>query len=132
VLADMFAAMSDKPQWALDLEAKHGLPIDQIPGAIYALCYDPAVIVQAVSTDYAGPSPQRNGRGLMSATPIRHYVGWSQQADPKRRISKHHNAGTPVTISVVGQGTLRDEHRTKLTGKCAVCGEPYRDYLAIP
>jgi hypothetical protein len=112
------------------LEAKHGKPYDQIPGTIYALHYDPAVVVQRVSQDYAGLSPQRNGRGLLSASPIRHYVGWTQQVNPRKRIAAHHIASTPVTVTIVGQGTMRDEERLKRTGRCSVCGEPFSDSLA--
>jgi hypothetical protein len=32
-------------------------------------------------------SPQRNGRGLLPAPPIRHYVGSTQQANPRRTMA---------------------------------------------
>ena len=118
--------------WERALEARHGKPIDQIPGTIYALHYDPPAIVQSVSSDYAGPSPQHNSRGFLSASPIRHYVGWTQQANPRKRIDKHHNAGTPVTWTILGEGTQRDEQRIKASGRCSVCGDPFRDSLALP
>lgn len=107
----------EKPQWVLDLEAKHGLPIEQIPGTIYALCYDPPTVVHAVSRDYAADPPDRDARGLVSASPIRHYVGWSQQTKPERRIGRHHDARTPVTVTIVGQGTMVEEDRIKHKGK---------------
>jgi hypothetical protein len=124
--------MSTKAEWELALEAKHGKPIDQISGIIYALHYEPPAVVQSVSSDYAGPSPQSNGRGFLSASAIRHYVGWTQQADPQKRIAKHHNSGTPVTVTIVGEGTMREEQRTKRTGRCSVCGDAFRDSLALP
>jgi hypothetical protein len=76
-----------KPPWVLALEEKHGLPIEQVPGTLYALCYDPPYVVRSVSTDYAGADPRHDSRGFLAAGPIRHYAGWTQQADPDRDLS---------------------------------------------
>lgn len=115
-----------KPQWVLDLEAKHGLLGEQIPGTIYALCYDPPAVVRSVSINYAATPPKRTSSGFESATPIRHYVGWTQQADPRKRIAKHHLAATPVRVSL-STGTMCDEEQMQRTGQCSVCGEPFAD-----
>lgn len=119
-----------KPQWVLDLEAKHGIPWEQIPGTIYALCYDPPTVVRSVSINYAAAPPKRTSSGYQSATPIRHYVGWTQQADPRKRIAKHRRAATPVRVSL-STGTMRDEEETQRTGHCSVCGEPFADSLTV-
>ncbi|WP_375425512.1 hypothetical protein [uncultured Friedmanniella sp.] len=119
-----------KPQWVLDLEAKHGLPYLEIPGTIYTLCYDPPVIVRSVSRNYAGPSPVFARGGFESATPIRHYVGWTQQADPRKRISRHHRAATPVTVTL-STGTMLDEDHLQQTGHCPTCGGAFADSLAV-
>ncbi len=113
-----------RPDWVRRLEDKHGLPIHQIPGTIYGLCYDPPTVVESVSLDYAGDPPEHNARGYVSAGPIRHYVGWTQQRDPNRRISNHHRASTSVTVTV-GRGTMEREEQVKRTASCPTCGQPY-------
>jgi hypothetical protein len=106
-----------------DLEAKHGMPLDQIPGQIYVLHYEVPQVVRSVSRDYAGPSPATDADGFVSATPIRHYVGWTQQARPSKRISRHGPAAYREVV-YLEPGTSRDEKRLKLTGTCPKCGEP--------
>jgi len=124
----MDSTKDPRPEWVRRLEEKHGLPINEIPGTIYGLCYDPSVVVESVSMDYAGDPPEHNARGYLSAGPIRHYVGWTQQRDPNRRIRNHHNAGTAVTVTL-GQGTMEREEEIKRTGTCPTCGRPYADSL---
>jgi hypothetical protein len=119
-----------RPQWVLDLEAKHGVPLEQIPGMVYALHYDPPRVVRSVSGDYAGVEPRADSAGWLSAGPIRHYVGWTQQRDPRKRISKHAPMSATEIVDLA-PGTMRDEHELKLTGQCPKCGEPYRNSLAI-
>lgn len=120
---------ADKPQWVLDLEAKHGLPIEQIPGMVYALHYDPPRVIRSVSGEYAGPDPQRDASGWLSAGPIRHYVGWTQQRDPRKRIGRHAPLGVTEIVHLE-PGTMLDEHKLKRTGHCPKCGEPYRKSIA--
>lgn len=122
-------SQAGKPQWALELEAKHGLPIEQIPGAVYALHYDPPRIVRSVSGDYAGPHPQPDSSGWLSAGPIRHYVGWTQQGDPRKRIGRHAPMGVTEIVHVES-GTMLDERELKRTGRCPRCQKPYRDSIA--
>jgi hypothetical protein len=124
----MDSAKDPRPEWVRRLEEKHGLPINEIPGTIYELCYDPPIIVESVSLDYAGDPPEDNNRGYLSAGPIRHYVGWTQQQDPKRRIRNHHRAGTAVTVTLA-HGTMDREEEIKRTASCPICGRRYADSL---
>ena len=116
-------------QWAADLEAKYGMPLDQIPGKVYVLHYEVPQLVKSVSRDYAGPSPQADANGFLSARPIRHYVGWTQQVKPSKRISRHGPAGNREVV-YLQPGTTRDEQTLKLTGACPKCGEPLAASLA--
>lgn len=117
--------------WEADLEAKHGLPLDQIPGSVYVLHYEVPQIVKSVSTDYAGPYPRSDTDGLLSKTPIRHYVGWTQQAKPSKRIGRHGPAALRKVV-YLQPGTMHDEQTMKLTGTCPQCGEPLGASLAQP
>jgi len=116
-------------QWRLDLEAKYALPSEQIPGNVYALHYEIPRFVKSVSRDYAGRDPEEDSSGLRSAGPIRHYVGWTQQQNPRRRIGKHAPLAA-TQIAYLEPGTLQDEAQLKLAGLCPMCHEPYRDSLA--
>ncbi len=118
-------------QWASDLEAKHGMPLEQIPGIVYVLHYEVPQIVRSVSNDYAGPSPKTDADGYLSARPIRHYVGWTQQAKPSKRISKHGLASYREVV-YTEPGTIRDETAMKLTGTCPKCGELLSESLILP
>lgn len=120
-----------KPQWVVDLEAKHGLPVEQIQGTVYALHYDPPRVVRSVSGDYAGPDPRSDSSGWLSAGPIRHYVGWTQQRDPRKRIGRHAPMGVTAIVHLV-PGTMLDERELKQAGRCARCGELFRDSMAAP
>jgi hypothetical protein len=75
---------------------------------VYAWHYDVPQRVKSVSRDYAGPGAALGPGGLASAKPIRHYVGWSQQADPRKRIYNH----GPVALREIvylESGTMVDE-----------------------
>ena len=115
--------------WEADLEAKHGLPLDQIPGHVYVLHYEVPQVVKSVSGDYAGPSPRADSDGLLSATPIHHYVGWTQQRLPNKRINRHGPAALREIV-YLQPGTTQDEQAMKLTGICPTCGEPLAASLA--
>jgi hypothetical protein len=116
-----------KEQWQLNLEATYGLPIEQVPGTVYSLCYDPPFVVRSVSSDYAATPPEITSYGFNSATPLRHYVGWTQ-AEVRRRLYNHHPAKTPVTVTI-SEGTLPDEEQMKHTGTCPTCGHPFAESL---
>jgi hypothetical protein len=117
--------------WEADLEAKHGVPLGQILGQVYVLHYDVPQIVKSASIDYAGSASRSDKDGLLSAAPIRHYVGWTQQRLPRKRINRH---GPAALREIVYQapGTTRDERAMKLTGTCPKCGEPLAASLARP
>lgn len=117
--------------WEADLEAKHGMPLDQIPGHVYVLHYEVPQTVKSVSSDYAGPSPLTDADGYLSATQIRHYVGWTQQRLPRKRISRHGPAALRGIV-YLQPGTTQDEQAMKLTGTCPKCGEPLAVSLARP
>jgi hypothetical protein len=112
----------DKPEWVLALEAKHGKPIEQIPGTVYVLCYDPPQIVKSVSRDYSGRNAIPVKSRLLSERPITHYVGWTQQDNPDKRIANHGPA-TGRTVASLQSGTMLDEQAMKETGACPRCGE---------
>jgi hypothetical protein len=117
--------------WEADLEAKHGMPLDQIPGHVYVLHYEVPQTVKSVSRDYAGSSPLADTDGFLSATPIRHYVGWTQQRLPRKRINRHGPAALREIV-YLQPGTTQDEQRMKLTGTCPKCGEPLAASLVRP
>jgi hypothetical protein len=93
------------------------------------LHYEQPQVVKSVSTDYAGPDPKADKDGFASATPIRHYVGWTQQAKPNKRISRHGPAALREVV-LLQPGTMQDEQAMKLTGTCPKCGEPLAASLA--
>jgi hypothetical protein len=123
-------AAATRPQWELDLEAKHGMPLDQIRGTVYALHYDPPRVVKSVSADYAGLHPRSDSDGLLSAGPVTHYVGWTQQANPRKRIGRHAPMGVTEIVQMI-PGTTWDEHELKASGHCPKCGEAYRESQAF-
>lgn len=104
------------------------MPLEQIPGKVYVLHYDLPQRVKSVSRDYAGPNAVLGPGGLVSAKPIRHYVGWSQQADPRKRI---YDRGLAALREIVylEPGTMVDELGLKVVGKCPRCGERYAEDL---
>lgn len=117
--------------WEDDVEVKHGLPLNQIGGNVYVLHYETPQVVKSVSSDYAGPNPSADKDGFLSATAIRHYVGWTQQSNPRKRISRHGPAAL-CDIAYLEPGTMRDEENLKRKGRCPACGEPLVDSLAKP
>lgn len=119
----------EKPEWVSALEARYGVPIEDVPGTVYILHYDPPQVVRSVSRDYSGQLAEPGPRGLESDGPISHYVGWSQQSNPRRRIYKH-GPISQVEIAALKPGTMRDEQREKLTGTCPKCGTALRDSLS--
>lgn len=115
--------------WEADVEAKHGVPLGEVPGHVYVLHYETPQVVKSVSSDYAGPNPTQDKDGWLSAGPIRHYVGWTQQANPRKRINRHGPAALRE-ITYLEPGTLRDEKTMKVGGACPLCNEPLSASLA--
>ena len=74
-------------------------------------------VVKSASVDYAGPSARADADGFVSATPIRHYVGWTQQRLPRKRINRHGPAALREVV-YLQPGTTQDERTMKLTGLC--------------
>jgi hypothetical protein len=105
------------PEWVTRLEKLHGVPIQEVPGSVYILHWDMPTIVLSVSADY-GIS--------ISANPITHYVGWTSQDPPRKRINNHSRKLTRHTAEFVRKGTMLDEERIKREEKCPQCGEPLR------
>jgi hypothetical protein len=116
------------PDWASALEAKFGLPLERIPGTVYVLHYEVPQLVRSVSRDYAGGAGQLGPKGLHSANPLRHYVGWSSQADPRKRIYDHGPAALREIV-YLEPDTMNDEAELKVIGRCPKCGERYADDL---
>lgn len=87
--------------------------------------------MKSVSGDYAGRSPRSDGDGWLSATAIRHYVGWTQQRLPRKRINRHGPAALREIV-YLEPGTIRDEQSMKSSGGCPKCGEALAASLAEP
>jgi len=114
--------------WEVAVEAKHGMPLGEIQGHVYVLHYETPQVVKSVSLAYAGLDPAEDEDGFLSLTPIRHYVGWTQQANPRKRINRHGPAALREIV-YVEPGTMRDEQAMKRTGTCPSCGELLADSL---
>lgn len=110
--------------WEKTLVAKWGMPLEQIPGQVYALHFETPQLAQSVSRDYAGLYPQQGRRGFVSARPIRHYVGWTQQKNASSRFGEHAKVAF-YELVYLERGTMRDEAALKLNGTCPKCGELY-------
>jgi rubredoxin len=81
------------------------VPTDR-PGMVYVLCF-------------GAPTNVADGdRGHVQ--PTTHYVGWTGQNPPARRIRQHR---VPLeSIASMEPGTAEDEERTKRDGCCPQCG----------
>ena len=107
-----------KPQWVLDLEKKHGKAFADIEGIVYVLHFDEPRVLRSVQGDYPHESDPESG---FRSLPIRHYVGWTQQSDPNRRIARH-GPGCVDAVVELTAGTPRDERDVKSNGRCPECG----------
>ncbi|MGW0356135.1 hypothetical protein ACWDXV_18205 [Nocardia nova] len=56
---------------------------------------------------------------------VTHYVGWTRQIPPVRRVSQHGAACRKALIIVI-PGALSDEQELKDSGICPKCGRPLR------
>lgn len=115
--------------WEADIEAKHGLSLNEVVGHVYVLHYETPQVVKSVSVDYAGPDPAMDNDGLLSFEPIRHYVGWTQQSNPRKRINRHGPAALREVV-YLEPGTTDDEEAMKRAGSCPKCGESLAASLA--
>jgi hypothetical protein len=81
------------------------IPTDR-PGTVYVLCLG--------SSTYVAESDRRHVR------PTTHYVGWTGQDPPERRIRQHQ---VPLdSVASMAAGTADDEARIKREGSCPRCG----------
>lgn len=79
---------------------------------VYILCYGQPVIVK--ERDYLPDDPARN-------YPISHYVGYTRQQPPVKRIWSH-GAHSAHYIAQIRPGTLAGEDSAKRTEACPKCG----------
>lgn len=113
------------PSWVTKLEALHGLPIELVPATVYILCWKTPQIVKSVSSDY--------GYDGTSAKPITHYVGWTSQANPYKRINNHSlKAWRSDHVYLFTPATLIDEEDYKRNRSCPGCGTELKLSLVGP
>jgi hypothetical protein len=79
---------------------------------VYILCYGQPVIVK--DRDYLLADPATD-------YPITHYVGYTRQQPPVKRI-RSHAARSAHYIAQIRPGTLADEETAKRTETCPACG----------
>jgi hypothetical protein len=80
------------------------------PEHVYILCYGEPVHV--ADRDYLP--------GETVDYPIDHYVGYTRQQPPEKRVRSHGNRSAHH-IAAVTPGTVDDESRLKATGRCPKC-----------
>jgi hypothetical protein len=89
---------------------------------IYILCYGNPVIVR--SRDYLPGDPSRK-------YPISHYVGWTGQLPPTRRV-RQHGAMSAHHVAQIRPGTMDDEGHAKRSEACPRCGQSLWYYAESP
>lgn len=99
------------------LDAQYAMPIEEIPGTVYAIHYVEPTIAKSVGTDY-GPAG-------MSSHPITHYVGWTHEAEPYDRIREHQAEDVDIVVDLWPESTMEYLSILKHIGACDLCGEPY-------
>jgi hypothetical protein len=92
------------------------------PQHIYILCYGRAVLVR--DRDYLPHDPTRN-------YPITHYVGYTGQRPPVRRV-REHGARSAHHIAAIRPGSMRDEAHAKRHERCPSCGGSLWYYAESP
>jgi hypothetical protein len=76
------------------------------PEHVYILCYGKTVVIR---------------EGDCGKVPVSHYVGYTMQRPPVRRVWQH-GAGSAAALVEMRPGNLRDELRVKILGSCPACG----------
>lgn len=84
------------------------IPTDRL-GTVYILCF-------GSPTKVANADVDTTKRGLVT-----HYVGWTGQRDPDRRVSQHEVPLSSIVKKM--RGTAEDEHRVRQTENCPRCGQ---------
>jgi hypothetical protein len=82
------------------------------PEHVYVLCYGQPVYVR--SRDYLRRETERN-------YPIDHYVGYTRQQPPVKRV-RQHGCRSAQHIARIVPGDERLELGLKLVGRCPTCG----------
>ena len=89
---------------------------------IYILCYGSPVIVR--DRDYLHDDPS-------IGYPITHYVGWTSQLPPIKRV-RQHGAKSAHYVAEIRPGTMRDEAHAKQFETCPRCGQSLWYYAESP
>ncbi len=89
---------------------------------IYILCYGRPVLVR--DRDYLPGDPSRR-------YPISHYVGWTSQLPPIKRV-RQHGAMSAHYMAQIRPGTVRDEEHAKRFETCPRCGQSLWYYAESP
>jgi hypothetical protein len=89
---------------------------------VYILCYGAPTLVG--DRDHLSDDPSLG-------YPITHYVGWTRQQPPIKRI-RSHGARSAHFIAQIRPGTLHDEYAIKRTQPCPSCGSSLWYYAESP
>lgn len=95
------------------LVARRHIPTDRM-GVVYVLHFEEPTVLRQADVQHA----------------VTHYVGWTGQVPPMKRVRQH---GPKLDRSVVSftDGTAEDEYRLKREGQCERCGRSL-DYQHSP
>lgn len=97
---------------------------EQHPEHIYVICYGQPTLTSYTERDWHPADEARN-------YPITHYVGWTRQHPPVRRV-RQHGAQSAHHIATIVPGSRYEELVTKLFGTCPVCGGSLDYYAESP
>jgi hypothetical protein len=89
---------------------------------IYILCYGRPTLVR--SRDYLRDDPSRR-------YPISHYVGWTSQLPPIKRV-RQHGTQSAHYVAQIRPGTMRDEEYAKRFEPCPRCSQSLWYYAESP
>jgi len=92
------------------------------PEHIYILCYGRPTIVR--DRDHLIGDPTHD-------YPITHYVGWTRQLPPIKRV-RQHAAGSAHFVAQIRPGTTEDEDAAKRGECCPACGGSLWYYAESP
>lgn len=87
---------------------------------VYLACFDEPTPV--ADRDHHQDDPDRN-------YPVRHYVGWTTQQPPIKRLNQH-GAACRSNLVLLVPGSKRDESLLKMLGRCPRCNGALWYYLA--